>query len=213
MMHMSNAPSLTGTHATVAINTVVLWITLVVTAIGMLATLGAGAGSVVSVLVSKSAALTLVVDKKLPAAALGGGHTVAHGSYSDADVQVNLHPDAVGFLTAADISATLVQAALFGIVALLAWRLLRGRAFRRSLANAISFAGSVVIVGELVTVEASGIASGMAASALNHAAGVQFWPLEFTLDFSNVGIGFLLLIIGLAFEYGARLQKDTEGLV
>ena len=116
---MSNAPSLTGTHATVAINTVVLWITLVVTAIGMLATLGAGAGSVVSVLVSKSAALTLVVDKKLPAAALGGGHTVAHGSYSDADVQVNLHPDAVGFLTAADISATLVQAALFGIVALL----------------------------------------------------------------------------------------------
>jgi hypothetical protein len=213
MTHMSNAPSLTGTRSTVVINTVVLWIILIVTALGTLATLGMGIGSVVSLLVSKSASLTLLVDKKLPAEALGGGHTVAHGTYHDADVQANLHPDAVGFLTTADISATLVQAALFGIVALLAWRLLRGRAFRRSLANAISFAGSVVIVGELVTVEASGIAAGLTASALNHAAGVQFWPLEFTLDFSNVGIGFLLLVIGLAFEYGARLQKETEGLV
>jgi hypothetical protein len=213
MMPMSKAPSLTPTRATVAINTIMLWITLVVAAVGTLATLGTGIAGVVSLLVSKSAMLTLVVDKKLPIDALGGGHTLAHGRYNDANVQVNLHPDAVGFLTTADISSTLVQASLFGIVALLAWRLLRGRPFRRSLANAISFAGSVVIVGELVAVEASGIASGLAANALDHAAGVQFWPLEFTLDFSNVGIGFLLLVIGLAFEYGARLQKETEGLV
>jgi hypothetical protein len=56
------------------------------------------------------------------------------------------------------------------------------------------------------------LAGGLAASEINgHDHG--YWPLAGTFDPTLVVFGVVLLLVGLAFEYGARLQKETEGLV
>ena len=39
------------------------------------------------------------------------------------------------------------------------------------------------------------------------------WPLAGRFDLTFLGVGLVLLLVGLAFEYGERLQRDTEGLV
>ena len=58
------------------------------------------------------------------------------------------------------------------------------------------------------------LASWMAADQLNgNSTGDGFWPMIGTVDGAPFGIGICLLLVGLAFEYGERLQRDTEGLV
>lgn len=54
----------------------------------------------------------------------------------------------------------------------------------------------------------------MGADQLNDSSTVQgFWPLIGSMDGTPLGIGVGLLLVGLAFEYGEGLQRDTEGLV
>jgi hypothetical protein len=106
-----------------------------------------------------------------------------------------------------------VQVSLWALVAYLCWRLLHGRALRRSVSTIVGIAGVVLVVGGFAQSTASAIASGVAAQQLNTAAHNSFWPLSGRFDFSLTGTGFVLLIVALVFEYGARLQKDTEGLV
>jgi hypothetical protein len=40
-----------------------------------------------------------------------------------------------------------------------------------------------------------------------------FWPFLLEFDLSAVGWGFALALVAGAFSIGARLQRDTEGLV
>jgi len=40
-----------------------------------------------------------------------------------------------------------------------------------------------------------------------------FWPIQAAVDGGPIWIGVVMMLIGLAFEYGERLQRDTAGLV
>jgi hypothetical protein len=209
---MTTTSSLVGTRLTRRINAVFLWAVLGICGIGASLILIFGIGGIVADLSSGSAWLTMLADKQVPSAGLGGGF--ATGSYETAVVHVHhLNGPSLGFAVTAEVAATLVQASLFALVAYLSWRLLRERALRRSLSVIVSLAGAILVVGGTIQAGAESIAPALAAEQLNHAAHNHFWPLGAPFDGSLIGIGFALLVIALVFEYGARLQKETEGLV
>ncbi|HEX3680319.1 MAG TPA: hypothetical protein VHU90_11410 [Galbitalea sp.] len=74
---------------------------------------------------------------------------------------------------------------------------------------------SLVTIAAIATVLSQAgvaLASGAAAKELN-GGGNGFWPLAGRFDPTLAIFGIVLLLVGLAFEYGTRLQKETEGLV
>jgi hypothetical protein len=212
MIAMTTTSSLVGTRLTRRINAAFLWAVFVICGIAAILALIFGIGGIVSDLNSGSAWLTMLADKTVPTAGLGGGS--ATGSYETAVIHVqHLNSQSLGLAVTAEIAATLVQASLFALVTFLAWRLLRGRALRRSLAIVVSLAGAILVIGGAVQAGAESIAPALAAEQLNRAAHNHFWPLGAPFDASSIGVGFVLLVVALVFGYGARLQKDAEGLV
>jgi hypothetical protein len=180
--------------------------------VGILSLIG-GAVSISQHLASGSTQLTLVADKPLPAAATHGGALFLHGLYASASVRVHgLSGGVVALETAAELATVLVEVSLSALVAILAWRLLRGGLFRRSISRAVTAAGVILTVGGLVSQAGVALAGGAAASQLN-GGGNGFWPLAGRFDPTLTVFGIVLMLVALAFEYGERLQKETEGLV
>jgi hypothetical protein len=202
-----------GSKPLVAVTRVILWAFLVLAVIGGLASLIGGSIAVGQQLAGGHTQLTLVADKPLPAAQTHAGALFLQGLYATASVSVHgLSAGVVALATAAAIATVLIQVSLSALIALLAWRLLRGGLFRRSIARAISAAGLVVATGGMISQAGTGLAAGAAASELN-GGGNGFWPLAGRFDPTLVVFGIVLLLVGLAFEYGTRLQKDSDGLV
>lgn len=115
--------------------------------------------------------------------------------------------------TVGGAAAMLTQAALCAAVAVLAWRVPRRNPFRRSVSLAVTCAGAILLVGGMISQAANSIATGLAASELNVSGSRGFWPLAGRFDPTFLVIGVVLLLVGLAFEYGERLVRDTDGLV
>ena len=67
--------------------------------------------------------------------------------------------------------------------------------------------------GGFISQGSGSLATAMAASELNGAGRDGIWPVAGSIDFTFVAFGVVLMLVGLAFEYGERLQRDTEGLV
>jgi hypothetical protein len=211
---MANTTSLVGSPLNQRLNAASLWLILVVTGLGAVITLVFGVISIVTDLTTRTATLNLVANKAVPRVGGGGGALLAHGTYDVAIVHVtHLNGEALALNTTAEIASTLMQVSLWALVAFLSWRLLHGRALRRSLSVIVGVAGLIVIVGGAVQAAASSIAPALAAQQLNAAGHNHFWPLAGRVDYSLIGTGFVLLIIAYVFEYGARLQKETDGLV
>ena len=211
---MTNNTSLVGSPLTRRLNAASLWLILVVTGLGAVITVVFGIIAIVTDLATRSATLNLVVDKALPAAAQGGSRRLAHGTYDIAAVHVShLSSEALTLNAISEITDTLVQVSLWALVAYLSWRLLHGRALRRSLSIIVGIAGLILILGGAVHAATDSITPALAAQQLNEAAHNHFWPLAGRFDGSLIGTGFVVLVIAYVFEYGARLQKDTEGLV
>jgi hypothetical protein len=210
---MADKTLIAGSRTTVTLARGILWgffgIALIV---GILSLIG-GAVSISQHLASGYTQLTLVADKPLPAAVSHGGALFVHGLYASASVKVHgLSGGIVALETSAEIAIVLVEASLSALVALLAWRLLRGGLFRRSISLAVTAAGVILTIGGLVSQAGVALAGGAAASELN-GGGNGFWPLAGRFDPTLTVFGIVLLLVGLAFEYGERLQKETEGLV
>jgi hypothetical protein len=214
MTGMTDTSSLVGSPTTKRLNAASLWLILTVTTAGAVITLVFGIIAIVTDLVTRSATLNMVLDKALPAAALGGSTHLAHGTSDTASVHIShLSAEALSLNATAEIAQTIVQASLWALVAYLSWRLLHRRALRRSLSIIVGIAGIVLILGGAVQAATSSIAPALEAQQLNAAAHNHFWPLAGRFDWSLVGTGFVVLMIAYVFEYGAKLQKDTEGLV
>ena len=116
-------------------------------------------------------------------------------------------------LAAAALVGVLTRVAIATLIALLSWRLLRGAVFARSLSFVAVIAGGALLIGGALTQGLGSLADAMAAADLNGPGGRGFGPLAGRLDFTTIVTGLILLLVGLAFEYGERLQRDTEGLV
>ncbi|WP_394771598.1 hypothetical protein [Lacisediminihabitans sp.] len=212
---MLQTDQLTGPGWMVAAARVVVWAFLVLAVLAGLFTLVFGLGAVVTSLAAGTTAQTLVVDRPLPAGADRGTATLISGTYDSASVVVSgLDSGTVVLATIARVAGVLTQAAFAASVALIAWRLLRGRAFRRSLGLTVALTGALLLIGGLVSGGLGMLAAWMTADQLNGSATTGgFWPILGVVDGTPLGIGACLMLVGLAFGYGERLQLDTEGLV
>jgi hypothetical protein len=182
--------------------------------VGALVTLLFGIFAIVHDLASRSATLNLVANKPLPAIALGGSRRLADGSYDVAVVHVtHLDSEILTLNATSEIASTIMQVSLWALVAYLAWRLLHRLALRRSLSILVGVAGVILVIGGAIQSATNAITPSLAAKMLDDAGHNHFWPLAGRFDPSLIGTGFVLMIIAYVFEYGAKLQKDTEGLV
>jgi hypothetical protein len=210
---MADKSLIAGPRPIVATARVILWAFFVIALIAGVGSLIGGGISIVQHLASGETHLTLVADKPLPAAQTHAGALFLQGFYASATVKVQgLSGSVVALETAAEIATVLVEVSLSALVALLAWRLLRGGLFRQSISRAVSAAGLILAIGGVISQAGVALAAGAAASELN-GGGNGFWPLAGRFDPNLTVFGIVLLLVGLTFEYGTRLQKDVEGLV
>ena len=211
---MADTTLVAGPRPIVAVARAIIWAFFgIALAVGLACLIG-GSIAIGQHLTSGYTQLTLVADKPLPKqlhpAAL---YYVINGNYPTATMQARgLSGGVVILVTTAAIATVLIQVSLSALIALLSWRLLRGGLFRRSISRAVSAAGFILAVGGVISQAGVALASGAAAKELN-GGGTGFWPLAGRFDPTLPVFGVVLLLVGLAFEYGARLQKDAEGLV
>jgi hypothetical protein len=212
---MSQTDQLVGGGALVTVGRVVVWGFFALAVVAGLFTLVFGTVGVITSLAAGTTPLTMALNLPLPAAANPGSAVIVSGSYDSASIVVSgLVPGTVILATVARVAGILTQAAISASIALLAWRLLRGRAFRRSLSLTVAFSGAILLIGGLVSGGVGLLAAWTAADQLVGGLSIGSpWPLIGTVDATPLGMGVCLLLVGLALEYGERLQRDTEGLV
>jgi hypothetical protein len=214
MADVTDTSSLVGSPLTRRLNAASLWLILAVTIAGALITLVFGIFAIAHDLATRSATLNLVADKPLPALALGGEPPLASGEYDVAMVHItHLDNEVLTLNATSEIASTVMQVSLWALVAYLAWRLLHRRALRKSVSVVVGIAGGILVIAGTVQSAVNAITPALAAKVLDAAGNNHFWPLAGRFDASLIGTGFVLLIIAYVFEYGAKLQKDTEGLV
>jgi hypothetical protein len=173
----------------------------------------AGVAGLVGQLTSGERMLTLFVEGNLPASAAGGSATLLEGSYESATVTVaGLTPATAGLLTAGGVIGFVTQLLVAASFVYLAWRLLRREPFLRSLTWTFIVAGAVLLIGTLLGQAASGFGSWLVATELNDGMN-GFWPLMMRFDPAPIGLAFILMLVGCAFEYGQKLTNETRGLV
>jgi hypothetical protein len=192
----------------------VIWAVLAISLLVGAVTLATGAVTTVDSIASNSIRLSLVAEQTLPAAADRGESHIVEGAYETAGVLVTDLPVGIAALaSAASIVQILTQVAVAACGALLAWRLLRKQLFRRSLSITVTLAGAALLTGGIFSQGFGSLAAAMAAGDLNGGQHPGFWPIAGRIDGTTLFFGLVLLLVGLAFEYGERLQRDTEGLV
>ncbi|MGN7861806.1 hypothetical protein ACTJI8_14595 [Microbacterium sp. 22303] len=149
--------------------------------------------------------------------ALAQAPAVLQSDYASAHVTVEGIPFFARLLLV--LEGALPALATIGVCAVAWWlgvSLIRSRPFRRSMSTAIGIAACLVMVGGVL---------GQLAGAIGRAAVVDhlsvgdpsvthvLWPFLLELDLAPLGWGFALALIATAFQLGARLQQDAEGLV
>jgi hypothetical protein len=192
---------------------VTLWAIFCIAILAGLITLVGTALELIGDLTSDRIPLNLALDKTLPAAATQCTRCAVTGTFDSANVVVKgLSGDVIGLVLVGAIGSALVAVAISILVAVLAWRLLHRGFFRRAVTNTVVGAGVVLTIGGLISKGALAMAGIQAASEID-GSGTGYWPLAADFDPAPLFFGFVLLLVASAFEYGARLQKDTEGLV
>lgn len=149
---------------------------------------------------------------------------VTEARYESVGITVEGAPETARWL----LWGAYVAAALptIGIAVTLAWlcvRILRGRAFGRSLTAATVSAAILAILGGTASqiLGASGRAAIVDFLGVDSTAGGDagagpaegFAGFALSVDLGPVAIGVVLAVVAVAFQIGARMQQDTRGLV
>jgi len=207
-------------------------ITLVVTAV-----------SVVATLVMDTVEVSIPVRQFWPEAhpwitiQEGPTATVTDGGFSLAEVTVSgLGTDVRLLIAAGNALQGLTFVVIAVAVALLAHRLLGGRAFKAALSRMVSICAVAIAAGGVLWQVCYWIGGSIASEQLLRVGGWRshelfaddpraldgFDPLvtglpeptfALTIDFWPLFLGLALAAVAAAFRYGERLQHDTEGLV
>jgi hypothetical protein len=178
-------------------------------------TLIIGVVSIVTEVASGQRLLSLPVNETLPATADAGTAVIVDGHYDAASVLVsNISTGASVLITAASI--LLLVSNLLAAVAFLylVWRLLRREPFIRSLTWTFVVAGAVLLIGSLIGQVLLQIANLQVMSELGATVGgAGIWATAVQLDAAPLALGFILMLVGAAFEFAQKLAADTKGLV
>lgn len=161
----------------------------------------------------------------LQAKVVGGGFSVASVEVEGLDLPTRF------WLAGEQLLQGATSIVIGVVVMLLCTSVLRSTPFRPALIRGINVSAISVIVGGILW-QVCGAVGGMLASGqvLKYSSGeytqkdTQLDPAKiyglpdwgggsWTVDLWPIGIGIALLVLSAAFRYGAKLQKDTEGLV
>ncbi|WP_309128260.1 hypothetical protein [Microbacterium sp.] len=149
-----------------------------------------------------------------PLAALDG---VDSAAYSQAEVTFEALSAGARWMLL--LEGALPALATVGVCAV-AWRLgvslIRGRPFRKTMSTTIGIAACLVAAGGLFSQIFGAIARAMIVDRLAASDdGVydSFAAFSLDLDLAPLGWGFALALVAMAFTWGTRLQRETEGLV
>lgn len=150
---------------------------------------------------------------------------ITSARYESAAVTVADAPSSTRWLI---VAASLVAGlAIVGVCLALVWlcvRMLRLRPFGRSMTVALVTAAILIMVGGLGSqflaagaraelVQFLGPEAVGRVSAEQSGGAEHFMAYALSLDLAPLGIGLALAVVALAFQLGARMQRDTEGLV
>ncbi|MHA6693381.1 hypothetical protein [Homoserinimonas sp. A520] len=143
---------------------------------------------------------------------LDGEATIVSGSFTDASLTVSGLSTFARVMLSIGVAVGLVASLAVSLaIAYFCWSLLRARPFRRSLTVAAIIAGTALSVGGLLGQAAIGFGTMQAALDVDPAGAV--FEAGFWFDPAPLLGGFAILALGIAFQLGERLQRDTEGLV
>lgn len=140
--------------------------------------------------------------------------------YDSATLSVAGLPDSARWLFAGQ--SAVMALSVVGVSLALLWlalRVLRTRPFGRSVTAALVTSALLIIIGGTAAqlLEAAGRAAVVdhLGPAVTGGAGSGESLLAFGLsvDLAPISVGMALAVVALAFQIGARMQRDTEGLV
>jgi hypothetical protein len=150
---------------------------------------------------------------------------VTEAWYESAALTVTDLPTSARWPFAAQSAVTAL--AVVGVSLALLWltlRVLRGRPFGRSMTAALVASAVLIIVGGTASQLLGAVGNAAVVDHLGPAAtggadtarpegyeGLVAFALDLSL--APLGVGLALAVVALAFQIGARLQRDTEGLV
>ncbi len=179
--------------------------------------LAAGAITAATALASESFDMVLPAAASLPGDVIGdpeatGVPRILNGEFTSAAASVDGLSTGVRILFAVGAGmGSLVFVALALSVAYLCWRMYKGNPFGESVTRTFWFAAAALTIGSLLSQGMLGFSTWLALDEL-HLDPVQF-PLEMHFDLLPIVAGFALLLVAGAFQFGERLQRDTEGLI
>lgn len=142
---------------------------------------------------------------------------ITAATYASADVTFTSLPVGVSWMLL--LEQALPALATIGVCIVAWWlgvSLMRARPFRPAMSNAIGVAACLVVAGGLFGQLLGAVGRAMLVDDL--AADFPevtdvFWTLLIELDLAPVGWAFALALVAGSFAIGARLQRETEGLV
>lgn len=153
-------------------------------------------------------------------AADGGSETLADGisRLSPETLAVTVDPST---LSGGALTLLMLERALDGLVgtviaaaiAYTLFRIARGQSFHASLYAVISAAGVTLALGMVLSTGLGGLGRMMAGDELNTLLGTDTFAVGFFFSVIPVLIGFAVLGLAAVFRIGARLQRETDGLV
>jgi len=148
---------------------------------------------------------------------LAGVPEISAAAYASADVTFTGLPGAVGWMLWLELA--LPALATIGVCIVAWWlgvSLMRARPFRRAISNAIGVVAILVVVGGVLGQVLGAFGRALLVddlAATSPEATDVFGTFILELNLAPVGWGFALALVAGAFAIGARLQRDTEGLV
>ena len=148
---------------------------------------------------------------------LTGVPEISAAAYASADVTFTRLPAAVGWMLWLELA--LPALATIGVCIVAWWlgvSLMRARPFRRAMPTAICVVAVLVVVGGVLGQVLGAFGRALLVddlAATSPQVADVFGTFIMQLDLASVGWGFALALVAGAFAIGARLQRDTDGLV
>ncbi len=189
----------------------------------------AGAVAVVAAVAIVVAALDMLGEGPLevPDMPIDGGRVpelteafaeISTARYDTVTITLPVAPDSARWLLLAGLAVSTL--ATIGVCLTLLWlclRVLGGRPFGRSVTVALVASSVLIILGGTASQLLASAGRASVVTFLGEGATTGdspgFIDYALTLNLAPIGVGVALAVIALAFQIGARFQRDTEGLV
>lgn len=188
-----------------------MYLTIVIAAIAVVATVWSAVARLVEVLPGRDVPVLVPFVGETAALPIGPDGAAVEAAVEEAIVTVPSPAAATQFaLVAEPIVVGLAVVSGIVLLAMLCWNLAGGRAFTRANTRIIWWGSAVLTGGWLFGTLFQTMSVNGALSALSE---YSYDGVTFSTNWAPFFAVLVLAVIGAAFQVGERLQRDTEGLV